>query len=126
VTDIDAGRLRFAKEIAPIVRTYLVEREKTAEGCVDGIVHALGGIRPAVVMECTGVESSVCTASWAVSFGGKVFVIGVGCSEMKMRFGRLNSREINLQFQYRYNNTWPRAMRLVNEGVMKVEKLVTH
>jgi L-iditol 2-dehydrogenase len=59
VTDIDAGRLRFAKEIVPMVRTYLAEKEKTAEGCADGIVHALGGIRPVVAMECTGVESPV-------------------------------------------------------------------
>jgi L-iditol 2-dehydrogenase len=57
-------------------------------------------------------------------------VIGVGRGEMKIPFGRLNSRErereINLQLQYRYNSTWPRAIRLVNEGVIKMEKLVTH
>jgi L-iditol 2-dehydrogenase len=45
---------------------------------------------------------------------------------MKIPLGRLNSREVDLQFQYRYNNTWPRAIRLVNEGVIKMEKLVTH
>jgi L-iditol 2-dehydrogenase len=77
VTDIDAGRLRSAKGMVPMVRTYLMEKEKTAEECADGIVHAVGVIRPVVAMECTGVESSVCNASRAVIFGGKVFVVGV-------------------------------------------------
>jgi L-iditol 2-dehydrogenase len=126
VTDIEGSRLKFAKELVPSARTYQISRDKAAEASADEIVDAMGGIRPRVAMDCTGKESSICTASWAVTFGGKVFVIGVGDSEMNIPFGRLNSREIDLQFQYRYNNTWPKAIRLVNEGVIKMEKLVTH
>ncbi|KAI9854960.1 MAG: L-arabinitol 4-dehydrogenase, partial [Pleopsidium flavum] len=29
-------------------------------------------------------------------------------------------------FQYRYCNTWPRAIRLVKSGVVDLSKLVTH
>lgn len=126
VTDLDVGRLAFVEELVPMVKIYLVEKGKTAEEAAAGIVEVMGGVRPVVAMECTGVESSVCTAAWSVDFGGKVFVIGVGGVKMKIPFGLLNSREIDLQFQYRYNNTWPRAIRLVNEGVVKIDKLVTH
>lgn len=72
------------------------------------------------------MESSVSSAIWATKFGGKVYVIGVGKNEMNIPFMRLSVREIDLQFQYRYSNTWPRAIRLVQSGVIDMKKLVTH
>lgn len=124
ITDIDEGRLRFAKELVPSVKTHLV-RKVTAEETAEKIVD-LAGMRPAVALECTGVESSVATAIWSVKFGGKVYVIGVGKNEMTVPFMRLSTQEIDLQFQYRYCNTWPRAIRLVRSGVVDLSRLVTH
>jgi L-iditol 2-dehydrogenase len=63
---------------------------------------------------------------YSVKFGGKVFVIGVGKPDMKIPFMRLSTQEIDLQFQYRYSNTWPRAIRLVQSGVLDMKRLVTH
>ncbi|KAL1963912.1 hypothetical protein VTN77DRAFT_7718 [Rasamsonia byssochlamydoides] len=134
ITDIDEGRLRFAKELVPEVRTYKVQPELSAEENAAGILDALNdgngcapdAIRPRVAMECTGVESSVASAIWSVKFGGKVFVIGVGKNEMKIPFMRLSTWEIDLQYQYRYCNTWPKAIRLVKNGVIDLRKLVTH
>jgi len=125
ITDIDEGRLEFAKEIVPSVITHKVERVSAEEGG-RAIVAAMGGIEPSHALECTGVESSVSSAIWAVKFGGKVFVVGVGKNEMNIPFMRLSVREIDLQFQYRYCNTWPRAIRLVQNGVIDMKKLVTH
>jgi L-iditol 2-dehydrogenase len=34
--------------------------------------------------------------------------------------------QIDLQFQYRYANMWPRAIRLVKGGVIDVKRLTTH
>ena len=45
---------------------------------------------------------------------------------MKIPFMRLSTQEIDLQFQYRYANTWPKAIRLVQSGIINMEKLVTH
>jgi L-iditol 2-dehydrogenase len=126
VTDIDEGRLRFAKALVPRCVTFHVPLGKGPEEVADGMVSAFGGTRPKLAMECTGVESSVASAIWTVKFGGKVFVIGVGKNEMKVPFMRLSTQEIDLQFQYRYSNTWPKAIRLVQNGVINMEKLVTH
>ena len=134
ITDIDEGRLQFAKSLAPGVRTYKVEKGHTAEQSADGIINAMNdgkgagpdALRPRLALECTGVESSVCAAIWSVKFGGKVFVIGVGKNEMNIPFMRLSTQEIDLQYQYRYSNTWPRAIRLVQNGVIDLKKLVTH
>jgi L-iditol 2-dehydrogenase len=125
ITDIDEGRLKFATELVPSVRTFKVEKMSPEESA-KAIISAFGSIEPAVALECTGVESSVSAAIWAVKFGGKVFVIGVGNNEMNIPFMRLSTREIDLQFQYRYCNTWPRAIRLVQSGIIDMKKLVTH
>jgi L-iditol 2-dehydrogenase len=125
ITDIDEGRLAFAKEICPTVVTHLVQR-LPAEEAAQAIVRAFGGIEPTVALECTGVESSIAAAIWAVKFGGKVFVIGVGKNEIQIPFMRASVREVDLQFQYRYSNTWPRAIRLIENGVVDLSRLVTH
>lgn len=126
ITDIDEGRLKFAKSLVPSVITYQVKMGDSAEETAEKIVQAMDGERPKIALECTGVESSVASAIWSVKFGGKVFVIGVGKNEMKVPFMRLSTQEIDLQYQYRYCNTWPRAIRLVKSGVINLEKLVTH
>jgi L-iditol 2-dehydrogenase len=126
ITDIDEGRLRFAQEMCPSVITHKVAPGVGAEEAAQAIVRSFGGIEPAVALECTGVESSLASAIWAVKFGGKVFVIGVGRNELTFPFMRCSTREVDLQFQYRYSNTWPRAIRLVQSGVIDISKLVTH
>lgn len=126
ITDIDDGRLQFAKELCPRARLYKVERGVTPEQAATDIVRLGGDRQVNVALECTGVESSVATAIWSVRFGGKVFVIGVGKPEISIPFMRLSTQEIDLQFQYRYSNTWPRAIRLVESGVIDLKKLVTH
>lgn len=125
ITDLDEGRLAFAKSLVPDVITYQVGRMSAEEGG-KAIVEAFGGIEPSIALECTGVESSIAAAIFATKFGGKVFVIGVGKNEMNMPFMRLSTREIDLQFQYRYCNTWPRAIRLVKSGLIDLQQLVTH
>ena len=126
ITDIDAGRLKFAKELCPRARTYQVPRDKTPPQNGEAIVQLAGNTPPQVALECSGVESSVSTAIHSVKFGGKVFVIGVGKPEMQIPFMRLSTQEIDLQFQYRYSNTWPRAIRLLDSGVVDLSRLVTH
>ncbi|OJK01219.1 hypothetical protein ASPACDRAFT_115815 [Aspergillus aculeatus ATCC 16872] len=140
ITDIDESRLQFAQSLVPGVRTYKVDTKKSAEENAAGVIRVFNDadadqtfdvdspttLRPRIALECTGVESSVCSAIWSVKFGGKVFVIGVGKNEMTIPFMRLSTQEIDLQYQYRYCNTWPRAIRLVRNGVINLQKLVTH
>lgn len=134
ITDIDEGRLQFAKSLVPEVRTYKVQFGLSAEEQANAIINVFNdgqgsgpdALQPRLALECTGVESSVASAIWSVKFGGKVFVIGVGKNEMTIPFMRLSTQEIDLQYQYRYCNTWPRAIRLVRNGVINLKRLVTH
>jgi len=137
ITDLDAGRLAFAESLVSSsssssdgparVRTLLVTPGEAKEALAARIVDAMGGTEPDIALECTGAESSIGAAIEAVRFGGTVFVVGVGKSEITFPFMRMSTREVDVRFQYRYANTWPRAIRLVEAGVLSdVRKLVTH
>lgn len=38
----------------------------------------------------------------------------------------LSSKEIDLRFQYRYHDTYPKAINLVTQGLINLKPLVTH
>ena len=81
ITDVEAGRLAFAKEFVPSCLTYKVDTTLSAEENGKQIRALFGADEysaPPTVLECTGVESSVCTAAFTVRRGGVVVVIGVG------------------------------------------------
>lgn len=126
ITDIDEKRLAFAKKLVPRVQTHLVTRESTPTSFGAAILSLAGGDKPQVAIECTGVSSSISSAIHSVKFGGKVFVIGVGRDVIDIPFMKLSVEEVDLQFQYRYANMWPRAIRLVKGGVLDVKRLTTH
>lgn len=61
ITDLDEGRLSKAKDLVPRVRTVLVEKGQDAKAVSDKIVRGLGQLAK-LVLECTGVESSIHSA----------------------------------------------------------------
>ncbi|KAJ9646396.1 L-arabinitol 4-dehydrogenase [Coniosporium tulheliwenetii] len=77
VTDIDEGRLGFARELVKGVKTFKVEAGQSAEAFAEGIVELMGGVEPSVAMECTGVESSVAGAIQAHPRGGSAVSVSV-------------------------------------------------
>lgn len=125
ITDINQDRLDFAKSYVPDVLTYKVDPKDSEEEFAAKIIELMG-MEPAIALECTGMQSSVGGAIWSVKFGGKVFVIGVGKDRMEFPFMRLSAQEIDLQFQQRYVNMWPRAIRVLSSGAINLKKLITH
>lgn len=55
-----------------------------------------------------------------------VFIIGVGANYQQIPFMYCNEREIDIKFQYRYRETYPKAITLVSEGLIDLKPLVTH
>lgn len=88
ITDLEPSRLAFAREFVPGCVAYQVDARLDAEGNareIRKLFEAEEGAEynaPPSVFECTGVESSVVTAAYAVRRGGVVCVIGVGKSVM--------------------------------------------
>lgn len=128
ISDIDESRLKFAEDLMKErggVKTVQVQKE-SAEALADRVKAAAGGDID-VAIECTGVESSLTASIYAVKFGGTVFAVGVGKNEQTFPFMILSVKEVDLKFQYRYCNTWPSAIKLLESGaVSEIRKLITH
>lgn len=60
ITDIDESRLQIAKKVVPRARTVLVDPGQEAQAAASKVKKALGQ-EAKMVLECTGVESSVIT-----------------------------------------------------------------
>lgn len=58
ITDLDESRLAKSKELVPRVRPVLVQKQDSAKDLGEKIVEKLGQ-EAKLVLECTGVESSV-------------------------------------------------------------------
>nr|POF17566.1 l-arabinitol 4-dehydrogenase [Quercus suber] len=106
ITDLDENRLRMAKLIVPRVRTVKVERSEDPKETARRVKDALGE-EAKLVIECTGVESSIHTGVY-------------------IPFMHAALREIDIRFLFRYRDTYPRAIRLISEGLIDLKPLVTH
>ena len=58
ITDMDGNRLGMAKSLVPRVRTVKVQENQDAKDVATNIKQALGR-ETSLVLECTGVESSI-------------------------------------------------------------------
>ncbi|KFZ08622.1 hypothetical protein V501_05896 [Pseudogymnoascus sp. VKM F-4519 (FW-2642)] len=130
ITDLEPKRLAFAKDFVPSCQTYQVDPTLNPEGNAKAIRALFGSIEyeaPETILECTGVESSVITASFTVRRGGDLVVIGVGKDIMNnLPFMHISLSEINLKFINRYCDTWPAGISALSGGVLNLDKLITH
>lgn len=81
-----------------------------------------------VVFDCAGFESTVETALETAASGGKVVLIGMGCTGRTMKAPLLPAaiREVDLLGSFRYRNTYPTCLSLIASGRIDVKPLITH
>ncbi|KAK2605865.1 hypothetical protein QQS21_003705 [Conoideocrella luteorostrata] len=142
ITDIDQSWLDFAQQFEPQCRTYCIQKGQTPQQCAKGI-RALferegsEGVEdseydmPQVVLECTGIESSICTAAYTARRGGAVNVVGVSSKINidNVPFMHMSLAEIKLLFINRYRDTWPAAVRAITGRLIdpaKLDLMITH
>ncbi|CAM1509660.1 Fc.00g033990.m01.CDS01 [Cosmosporella sp. VM-42] len=150
MTDIATNRLQFALEngfadaisVVPPSKpgSLATVADKLAAGQV-GAVRLLEarnnkvgnrGTRFHTTFECTGVESCVQTSIYATRQGGKVLLVGMGTPIETLPMSVAGTREIDLLGVWRYANTYPRALEIMQaagkEGskVPDLQKLLTH
>lgn len=80
-----------------------------------------------VAFECAGVNAAVDDAVNAVKKGGRVILVGIP-SDDRTSFSASVARRKGLTFKLsrRMKHTYPRAIRLVESGLVDVRSLVTH
>ena len=55
-----------------------------------------------------------------------MFVIGCGKDFQNIPFSFMSALEIDFKFQFRYKDTYPKAIGLVSSGLINLKPLVTH
>ena len=118
ITDVDAARLKFAKEFVPECEVYLTAMNGLPETIGAEIVamftERLKSEQPSTVYECSGVQSSVSTAAYACRRGGQVMLVGVGRAIMDgFPFMHLSLAEVICLFQSRTSLIRPAEKRLL-------------
>lgn len=130
ITDLSEGRLKFAKQLVPDVKTYQIDVKKSAPENAKNIRKLFGETEhdaPARVLECTGVESSIVTCAYVTRRSGLLMIIGVGKDILNnFPFMQLSFAEIDIRFSNRYHDTWPTVIKMISDGIINVDKLVTH
>ncbi|RFA17556.1 NAD(P)-dependent alcohol dehydrogenase [Subtercola boreus] len=112
VTDIDAARRAFAAEHG-------------ASRVLDPTVDAVDGLEVDAFIDATGVASAVRAGIRAVKPAGRVILVGLGTDDVELPVSFIQNREIWLSGVFRYANTWPLAIELVNSGRVDLDVLVT-
>lgn len=130
-TDISEERLGFAKTLIPSLRTYCSDTSLSIHENAMKIRSLFGNseyVMPPVVLECTGVASSINTSCYVVRRNGIVTILGVSCKNeldgfpfMPLSFG-----EVDIRFINRYADSWPAVINLISSGKLDASKLISH
>jgi L-iditol 2-dehydrogenase len=85
------------------------------------------GVEVDVAFECAGANQAVEDAISAAKPGGRVVIIGIPHDD-RMSFTASVARRkgLTIKLSRRMRNTYPRAIRLVETGVIDVRSFVTH
>lgn len=126
VTDLNATRLKFLEKIAPGVQTLTVKREWSPQQVAAEAKKLAGGLGFSRALECTGFEPSIAAGILALDFRGTIQLLGVGKDEIKIPFMHVSVNEITIRGLYRYTNTWPKAIRMVQAGLVDLKPLISY
>ncbi|KAK3623878.1 hypothetical protein LTR56_021334 [Elasticomyces elasticus] len=140
IADIDAGRLEFAVEngfahssyTVPMRRGKDIDESLTIAKETAGEIGQVDGVGEVdTVFECTGVPSCVQAAIYAARAGGRLMLVGMGHPIQTLPLGAAALREVDIVGVFRYANTYPESIEIVQQAARSSEgpdfsKLVTH
>lgn len=116
---------------AEIVMTDLVAARRDraltlgATRVVDPAAEALPDAHFDAFIDAAGALAAVRSGISATAPGGVAVLVGMGADDMSLPVAVITSREISVTGIFRYNNTWPTAIDLVQRGLVDLDVLVT-
>ncbi|KAK7470100.1 hypothetical protein VKT23_001541 [Stygiomarasmius scandens] len=127
ITDLEESRLAQAKQLGFDLTVKMVlswDRFEAAKRIRDVFGPEC---TPELAFECTGAQSSIVSAFYALVEGGTLVQIGHGKPDVELPVMAMTFREVNIVNSFRYKQTWPTVIRLLNDKVpAEATKLITH
>lgn len=112
VTDLDEHRREVARRFGATV---------TRDPRSDDMSH----LRVDAYIDASGSPSAVNSGIRAVRPAGTVVLVGSGAETMPIPVQVIQNRELVLTGVFRYANTWPTALRLLESGRVDLDSMVT-
>ena len=120
IADVDATRLKMAKEMGADEALHLSGAELIAE-----IMRLTAAKGADVVLEAVGRNETISAAIDSVRKGGTVTLIGNITPEIKLPLQKVVSREIRLQGTAASAGEYPEAIKLMTAGKIRVKPLIS-
>ena len=141
LVDINQGRLDTAMKLGA-TKTVLSDIKSTPEELAQNILVAFGKPEhlkdqkipnetnlygPEITIECSGAEPSIQAAIYSMRNGGQLVTVGRSRSFLaNIPLNFASSKEIDIKGVFRYTNTWPTAIKMINSGIVNVGEMITH
>jgi len=120
ITDVDATRLKLAKEVGADEVLHASGAELTAE-----VLKLTGGRGVDLAYEAVGRNETVAAAIDCTRKGGTVTLIGNIVPEVTLPLQKVVTRQIRLQGSCASSGEYPEAIELIASGKIKVGPLIT-
>ncbi|MDO4272358.1 MAG: NAD(P)-dependent alcohol dehydrogenase [Eubacteriales bacterium] len=122
VGDIHQNRLEFAKEYCKVKYTVNTG-EKTSEQIVEECTEGKGFD---CVIETSGAPAADYITVDLVRKGGRISLVGIPREEsVSFHIFDIIDKEVSLYGVFRYANSYPLAVQILNSGIIDFEKLIT-
>jgi L-iditol 2-dehydrogenase len=94
---------------------------------IDPLTENVGelGLGVDAFVDASGAASAVQGGMREVRPGGRVVLVGMGASEIPLPIPVIQNRELIVTGVFRYANTWPIAIGLVESGAVDLDSMVT-
>jgi L-iditol 2-dehydrogenase len=112
VSDPDESRRTQAKQFG-------------ATAVLDPTVEPIGELGVDAFIDASGASSAVRDGIRAVRPAGTVVLVGSGAESMELPTQLIQNRELVLTGVFRYANTWPTAIALIESGRVDLDAMVT-
>lgn len=122
VTDVKKDRLDLAKKLGA---NWVLMADTDSDVCAQSVIGLMGAA-PDVSFDCCGLEATLSVALKATKPRGSVVVVGIGPSDPKLPLSEAMLKEVAILGVNRYPNCYPRAIELVESGLVDVNPLITH
>lgn len=113
VTDLDPARLALARQLGADEAYDPRRTNLSAEP------------RFSVFFDASGAPTAVRSGLRSLAPAGRAVLIGMGVDDYSLPISVIQNRELMVTGVFRYANTWPMAISLVERGVVDLEALVS-
>lgn len=79
-----------------------------------------------VLLECSGAAAALDSGLASLAPSGRAVLVGMGADTVSLSVPLLQGRELTISGIFRYANTYPTALRLIADGTVATQPVITH